>query len=160
MYMTENHPERMISAVGVKLIKSFEQLRLWPYQDMAGNWTIGYGHLIRSNEHFIVINQAQADQLFSVDVSVAVHAVCNLVRVPLSQNQFDALCSFVFNVGTRNFQYSTLLSKLNFGDYAGAAQQFRQWDKVTVDGVLVPSTGLLRRRQAEEQLFLWQQQAA
>jgi lysozyme len=86
--------------------------------------------------------------------------VNSLVKVPLSQNQFDALCSFVFNVGTRNFEYSTLLQKLNVGNYAGAAEQFKQWDKVTLDGQLVPSTGLLRRRQLEEQLFLSKQQAA
>jgi lysozyme len=160
MYMTENVPQRTISAAGINFIKGFEQLRLWPYQDIAGNWTIGYGHLIRSNEHFVVITQAQANHLLSIDLAFAVHTVNSMVIAPLTQDQFDALCSFVFNVGARSFEYSTLLSKLNHGDYAGAAAQFRQWDKVTVEGVLMPSTGLLRRRQAEEQLFLSQKQAA
>jgi lysozyme len=160
MRMSENLPQRIIGIAGIKLIKGFEQLRLWPYQDAAGNWTIGFGHLIRSNEHFIVITQAQADHLLAADLSLAARAVNTYVKAPLTQDQFDALCSFVFNVGARNFEYSTLLRKLNLGDYVGAAQQFIQWDKVSVDGVLQPSEGLLRRRQAEENLFLSQQQAA
>jgi lysozyme len=151
--MAENGPVRVIGDNGIKLIKSFEQLRLWPYQDIAGNWTIGYGHLIRHNEHFIAITPAQAEHLLANDLAFASHAVNSLVKVELTQDQFDALCSFVFNVGAGSCQYSTLLRVLNRGDYVAAAQQFIHWDKVVVDGILVPSDGLLRRRQSEEQLF-------
>jgi lysozyme len=153
-------PQRRIGNAGLKLIKSFEQLRLWPYQDIAGNWTIGYGHLMRPNEHYIVITQQQADNLLVQDLLAAEIAVSSYVRVPLTQDQFDALCSFVFNIGARNFEYSTLLRKLNLWDYEGASEQFVHWDKIFIDGALLPVDGLKRRREAEEQLFLSQQQAA
>jgi lysozyme len=133
---------------GNALIKSFEKCRLEAYQDEGGVWTIGWGHTPASPGQ--TCTQAQADAWFLIDVAWAVGIVNALIRVPLTQNEFDALVSFVFNVGAGNFRSSTLRRKLNDGDYAGAAEQFLVWDHV--DGAV--SDGLKVRREAERALFL------
>lgn len=139
-----------LSENGLKLIESFEGLRLEVYNDAAGLPTIGYGHLITVGEDFsggITLEQAQ--ELLSKDTAVAQEAVNTYVTVPLTQNQFDALCSFVYNVGTNAFKESTLLKLLNKKSYYTAWEEFVKWDKA--GGKVVE--GLLRRRQAEAALF-------
>jgi len=76
------------------------------------------------------------------------------VKVALTQNQFDALVSFVYNLGVEAFRTSTLLRKLNNADYRGAAAEFKRWKNATVNGKLTELAGLVRRRKSEEQLFL------
>jgi len=138
------------------LIEGFEGLSLVPYQDTAGNWTIGYGHLIKPTDPYYPygpvkeITQAQADALLQADMQPALDAVEEYVTVPLTQNQKDALTDFVYNVGVGNFQSSTLLSLLNQGDYTGAAAEFSKW--IFAGGVVAP--GLEARRAAEAVLFL------
>ncbi len=75
------------------------------------------------------------------------------IKVPLTQNQCDALCSLVFNIGATAFAASTLLKKLNFGDYSGAAAEFIKWNKATVNDKKIPLLGLIKRRQVEKALF-------
>jgi lysozyme len=137
-----------ISDNGLKLIKYFEGTRLVAYQDVKGIWTIGTGHTadVRPN---MVITDDQAMAYLRQDVQWAEQVVNREVTVDLNQNQFDALVCFVFNVGSGNFCKSTLLRKLNSGDYDGASEQFLAWDKA--GGVVV--SGLLRRRTAEQDLF-------
>ena len=93
--------------------------------------------------------QAECDAEFVNDMAIFVAAVNNLVNVPVNQDQFDALVSFAFNVGANNLRNSTLLKKLNAGDFAGAAQEFQRWNKAK--GKVLP--GLTRRRACEALLF-------
>ncbi|POT54650.1 lysozyme [Citrobacter amalonaticus] len=134
---------------GLNIIKHFEGLRLQAYKCPANIWTIGYGHTasVLPND---VITREQAITLLRKDVEESERAVKHYVHVPLTQNQFDALVSFVFNLGGGNFSTSTLLKKLNAGDYNGAASEFGRW--VNVGGK--PQPGLVRRREAESELFL------
>jgi len=134
---------------GRNLIESFEGLRLTSYQDQKGVWTIGYGHTadVWPDQ---TITQEQADDFLGVDLHHAETAVMGLVKVPLNQNQFDALVSFVYNIGAGAFAKSTLLSLLNQGATAGAAAQFSVWDNINH----VPDAGLLKRRVAERELFV------
>ena len=134
---------------GLNLIKEFEGLRLQAYKCPADRWTIGYGHTadVSAND---VITEAQAVSLLCQDVAECERAVNQYVHVPLTQNQFDTLVSFVFNLGVGNFRHSTLLKKLNAGDDDGAAQEFGRW--IHVGGKALP--GLVRRREAERALFL------
>ncbi len=137
-----------LSQNGVDLIKSFEGLRLNSYQDSAGVWTIGYGHTAGVGPGQ-TITREQAESLLRQDVQWAQDAVRDNVDVPITQNQFDALVSFTFNVGAGAFGSSTLLSKLNGGDYAGAQQEFGRW--VHAGGQRLE--GLVRRRGDEAALF-------
>lgn len=134
---------------GIALIQSFESCSLTAYQDQRGVWTIGWGHAI-GVVAYQTCTQADADAWFILDTQTAVNAVNRTTDVPLSQNQFDALCSLCFNIGQGNFGSSTLLKDLNAGNTAGAAAQFLVWNRVNG----VPNAGLIRRRAAEQALFL------
>lgn len=139
-----------ISQTGLDKIKRHEGLRLYPYKDEAGHWTIGYGHKLLPGEWYDKINEQQAEDLLRQDLAIAESAVNDLVKVPLSQNQYDALVSFVYNVGVNAFRESTLLRKLNAGDYTGAAAEFPRWKYA---GGKVSSI-LVRRRAREQDLFV------
>lgn len=138
----------VLGMAGVKLIHSFEQCRLAAYQDQKGVWTIGWGHTAGVKEGD-TCSQTQADSWFLDDTHGASLEVIRTIDVPITQNQFDALVSFVFNVGSGNWSTSTLRRLVN-GSSAEAAQEFLKWDHVNG----APNAGLLRRRQAEQALFL------
>ena len=137
---------------GVQLICQFEGLKLERYRDAVGLWTIGYGHLIlkEETEKLSKITTGEAKQLLRKDLKRTEDGVKKLLSHPATQNQFDALVSFAFNVGVGNLKKSTLLKKLNAGDIQGAALQFKSWNKA--GGKIL--TGLTRRREAEMKLFL------
>jgi lysozyme len=136
-------------AAGLALTKSFEGLELSAYPDQGGVWTIGYGHTGPGVHAGLVITQDQADTFLESDVAGAVTAVNRMVTAKINQNQFDALVDFTFNLGCANLSQSTLLRYVNAGEFGLAAAQFLLWDHVC--GRVVP--GLLRRRQAEMELF-------
>lgn len=139
------------SAKGRALIESFEGLCLHVYYDIDGNPTIGYGHKLLPGESYPNgITEPKADQLLDSDLVRTEDGVNSLVRVPLTQGQFDALVDFAYNLGIGSLAESTLLRLLNQGNYAGAADQFTRWDYAG-DEV---SPGLLRRREAEREMFL------
>jgi lysozyme len=138
------------SQKGLALTAQFEGLRLTAYQDSVGVWTIGYGHTGADVHPSLSITQQQASDLLLKDVASAVAAVNRFVRVPLTQNQFDALVDFVFNLGAGTFSTSTLLRELNNGNFAAAAAQFPLW--VHAKHEILP--GLVTRRKAEQALFL------
>lgn len=140
---------RTLSPTGLALIQLSEGLRLTAYRDAAGVWTIGYGST-RGVKGGMKITQEQAEQRLLADVAQAEAVVNRRVTVSLSQHQFDALVSFVFNVGGGAFCKSTLLEKLNLADYAGAANELSRW--VKANGRVLP--GLVKRRAAERALFL------
>ena len=136
------------SGAGLTLTEQSEGLRLTAYQDSGGICTCGYGHTKGVSPGTVCSPELAAEWL-AADTQSAVNAVNQLVTVPLTQGEFDALVDFVFNLGATQFSKSTLLDVLNTGDYAAAALQFARW--VSCDGK--PLAGLLRRRQAETKEF-------
>jgi len=138
-----------LSFKGYAHIKFWEGFRATRYLDSAGKATIGYGHLITAFEDYDTITADEADTLLIQDVSAAEAAVNKLVTRQINQNQFDALVSFVFNVGRGAFARSTLLKKVNAGDMAGAKAQFGLW--VKAGGKTI--AGLVNRRTGDANLF-------
>lgn len=139
---------------GIALIKEFEGCKLTAYQDSVGVWTIGYGwtqpvdgKTIRAG---MTIKQETAERLLKTGLVSYESDVSRLVKVGLTQGQFDALVAFTYNLGARSLSTSTLLRKLNAGDYTGAAAEFMSWNKAGGKAL----KGLTRRREAERALFL------
>ena len=138
-----------ISQNGINLIKQFEGLRLEAYQCAAGVWTIGFGHTsgVKQGDK---ITFGQAEDFLRSDLEKFENAINNLVTAELNQNQFDAMISFVFNIGINAFKKSTMLKFLNNNSFPLAAGQFDRWIK-SKGKVL---EGLVKRRKAEKELFL------
>ena len=134
---------------GVALIKLYEGCKLTAYRCPAGVWTIGYGHTTAAGEPTVVegmkITAVEATNILKRDLKKFEQGVDESVTVPLSQNQFDALVSFAFNVGLGALRKSTLLRKLNAGDYAAVPAELMKWTKA--GGKELP--GLVKRRRAE-----------
>lgn len=137
------------SQAGIDLTKDFEGCRLKAYQDQKKVWTIGYGHT-KGVKQGMTCTQEQAEEWLREDVGEAEATVARLVKVPITQNQYDALVDFCFNLGTKNFYISTLRKLLNKSDYQGCANEFEKWN--LVDGLV--NAGIIRRRKAEKALFL------
>jgi lysozyme len=141
-----------ISEQGLALIRRFEGFSAQAYRCPAGVMTIGYGHTISAGEHFPAagLSVDEAEILLKKDVEATEQAICRLVDAALNQQQFDALVSFVFNIGIGAFRRSTLLRWLNKGEKLAAAAQFERW--VFAGNKKLP--GLVTRRNAERELFL------
>lgn len=142
------------SNIGLEHIKSYEKCILKPYKCSAGKATIGWGNTfyldgrrVKITDH--PITQAKADALFLAWVGRFETAINKFASVPLQQCMFDALVSLVYNIGIEAFKESTLLRKLNAGDYLGAADEFLKWNKVKG----VTSDGLKSRRAKEAAMF-------
>ena len=143
-----------ISQNGLNMIKGFEGLKLSPYLDSIGKPTTGYGTISYPDGTPVTmdddpITEAQAEQYLMFQVNQKTSSINNMFAVPVNQNQFDALCSFAYNLGTGALHGSTLLRLVNQGDFANAANEFPKWDRA--GGQVV--AGLTRRRLAEQQLF-------
>ena len=135
-----------LSAAGVELLKRSEGFRGRTYLDVNGFPTIGYGHRLLHPESFSDgIEEAQAAEILASDVRDAEQAVERLVRVPLTQGQFDALVDFCFNLGAGRLASSTLLKVLNGGRYEEAGEQLLRWDVAGGE----ENAGLKKRREAE-----------
>jgi lysozyme len=137
------------SAQGRKLIEDAEDCKLQAYLCPAGVPTIGIGHT-KGVRLGMSCTREQADQWLAEDLQSAESDIARLVKVPLTQGQFDALASFIFNMGGDKFAHSTLLKMLNDGRVFAAASQFKLWTHS--NGVELP--GLVKRRNAESELFL------
>jgi lysozyme len=139
---------------GINLISSFEGCELKAYLCPAKVWTIGFGTTVYPNGVKVKKGDSctleQAKQFKAHDLKRFEKTVNDLVKVPLTQNQFDALVSLTYNIGTGAFEKSTLLKKLNTGDYQGAADQFTVWNK----GGGKVLQGLVNRRAKEKEVFL------
>jgi lysozyme len=136
------------SEAGIDLIKSFEGCRTVAYQDVVGVWTIGYGHTIDVKEG-MRITQHQCDVMLEVDIETYENYVNEQVDVSLTQNQFDALVSWVYNLGPTNLRNSTMLKVLNAGKYEEVPYQMKRWNRA--GGKVLK--GLVVRREAEAELF-------
>ena len=148
-------PESMsVSNKGVDLICEFEGKRLAAYDDGVGVWTIGFGTIKYPNGVRVkkgdTCTLEQAKEYMRHDLIEFEYTVNSSVKVPLNQNQFDALVSLAYNIGSSAFKSSTLVKKLNTGDYQGAADQFNVW--VNAGGKRMQ--GLVNRRDKEKLLFL------
>jgi lysozyme len=177
-----NNPHA-IGLPGLGIIRLYEQLRLTAYLCPSNKLTIGWGHVlipkwdaslfgttpenlkrliaecrqlryVTAEARQLRISPTKADDLLERDTSQTALFLRSVTPVALNQNQFDALCSFVFNVGQGRYSESTLRKKLHAGDYAGAADQFERWIYGTVNGEKVVLPGLVARRKAERALFL------
>jgi GH24 family phage-related lysozyme (muramidase) len=138
-----------IATAGLELIKAFESCRLKAYMPTPDDVpTIGWGHT-KGVQMGDTCTQEEADAWLLEDVAGFEDAVRSSVRVPITQNQFDALVSLAYNIGAGAFRSSTLLRKLNAGDHEGAARELPRWDKQAGK----PLAGLTRRRAAERALF-------
>lgn len=136
------------------LLRELEGFSATPYADAKGT-SIGYGHQLQPGETFSYVTIDQAEALLASDMQSAAAAVANLVAVPLTENQRAALVSFAYNVGAGAFAGSTLLKKLNAGDYAGAAGEFGRWVySTTPAGEKVRLPALEARRETERNTFL------
>jgi lysozyme len=150
-----------LSNNGLKIIKNFEGLCLSAYRDAVGVWTIGYGSTHYHDGKQVkpgdqLASEAQADALLANTLGQYEDAVKRFVKVPLSQNQFDALVSFTHNAGTGALEESTLLVKLNEKNYNEAATHFLAWDKIidSATGKKIICETLAERRRKERRLFL------
>jgi lysozyme len=135
---------RTISDAGKKFIEREEGLRLQAYKDTKGIWTIGYGST-SGVQPGMIITQQQAEEMLEQDLLTAENAVNKYVKVAMNDNEFTALVSFTFNLGSGNFQKSTLLRCLNMGNRADAGEEFLKWDR---------NDPVHARRQRERVLFL------
>lgn len=133
---------------GTEILKYFEGCKLTAYQDSVGVWTIGYGHT-KGVFDGMTITQEEAEQMLLTELEEYEGYIENMVTVPLTQNQFDALVVWIYNLGPTNFKNSTLLKELNAGNYNAAGQEITRWNKA--GGKVL--AGLVKRREAEAELF-------
>ena len=153
IHFTNNytHLEEDIMAIAestLSFITKEEGFKNTAYKDSKGLLTIGVGHLIKADEQHLntaTLTDEQVKELLKSDLKWCSEAVETSVKVPLTQNQFDALYSLCFNIGETNFKKSTVVRKLNEGDYQGAADAILMWNKPAV---------LQKRRERERALFL------
>lgn len=146
-------PRHRVSRNAIELIKRFEGYRRKAAQLPDGRWTIGYGHTLTAREG-AEVSEEDAEALLIYDLIGVAHAVNENTLVPLAQNQFDALCSFAFNLGIDNFRTSQVLARLNAGETLQAACAMELWRKVEFNGRRIVLDALVRRRSAEKTLFL------
>jgi lysozyme len=145
----------MINNEGLELIEVFEGFSSKPYKDVAGIWTVGFGSIRGLDNKRVTskhrrITKKEAVKLMERDLRTTESKIASLVKVPVTENQFAALCSFIYNVGSGAFQRSTARMKLNRGNYEGCADEFLRWKYAGKKAI----PGLLRRRKAERELFL------
>lgn len=146
---------RKVNSAGIKLVQTFEGLKLEAYTCPAGIWTIGYGHTkgVKKGDK---ITDAEAEKILAQDLAQCGEQIEKCVNVPLNDNQFAALASFVFNVGIGSLTASSLLRRLNHGDYDCVPSELCKWVKASnpKTGKKVTLPGLVKRRAAEGQLWL------
>jgi len=151
LYVADCLMTRQVNKAGLDLIKSFEGLRLEAYPDPGTGgdpWTVGYGST-KGVKKGMKITVQEAEQRLIMDLQDACKAVERYVTIPLNDNQFAALVSFTFNVGAGNLAVSTLLKRLNEGEYGSVPMQLMRWNRAA--GKIL--NGLTRRRTAEGDLF-------
>ncbi|MBI1199727.1 MAG: glycoside hydrolase family protein [Phenylobacterium sp.] len=142
-----------VSRAAIELIKRFEGYRRDAAQLPDGRWTIGYGHTLTAREG-AEVSESDAEALLLYDLISIAHGVNECVFAPTTQNQFDALCSFAFNVGLDNFRRSQVIKRLNAGSPVQAACAMELWRKADFEGERIVVDALVRRRAAEKALFL------
>lgn len=148
----ESGADLAINEAGLDIIRESEGLRLEAYR-AGGQWLIGYGHS-RTAREGMTITEAEADALLRSDVADSERAVRRTVKVPVNRNQFSAMVSLAYNLGAGGFSRSSVVERINAGDYAGAADAFLSHDRARIDGELRRAPHLTERRKKERALFL------
>ena len=141
---------------GLEFIAKWEGCVLKPYKDIAGLRTIGIGHLIKPGENFpdgVAITKEQALELLAQDVKLCEDSIKKNIKVPLEQNQFDALVSFGFNCGIGVYSSSDACKSLNAGNYEAVPEKLLLWSTVKINGKMQINQGLYNRRKSEGELF-------
>ncbi len=146
-------PRHQVSRAAIDLIKRFEGYRRKAAQLADGRWTIGYGHTLTAREG-AEVSEGDAEALLLYDLIAVAHLVNEQVYTPLTQNQFDALSAFAFNIGADNFRRSSVLRRINEGNMLQAACAMEMWRKADFEGERIVIDALVRRRAAEKTLFL------
>ncbi|HPA37945.1 MAG TPA: glycoside hydrolase family protein [Phenylobacterium sp.] len=146
-------PRHQISRAAIDLIKRFEGYRKKSARLPDGRWTIGYGHTLTAREG-VEVTEQDAEALLMYDLIAVAHSVNEWTFTPLTQNQFDALCAFAFNIGVDNFRRSSVLRRVNEGQLLQAACAMELWRKADFEGERIVIDALVRRRSAEKTLFL------
>lgn len=147
-----------VSQRGILFISSFEGFSAKPYLCPANIPTIGFGNTFYLDGRKVSLKDEAISRTEALELLKGViekhFNINSFVKIKINQNQFDALSSFAFNVGLGAFKSSTLVKKLNSGDFAGASLEFEKWNKITVDGEKKELAGLSRRRKEEKEMFL------
>lgn len=146
-------PRYQVSKAAIELIKSFEGFRNTAGRLADGRWTIGYGHTLSTREG-AEVSQADAEALLIYDLIDVAETINTLTFTPLSQNQFDALCAFVYNIGVEAFRGSDVLKHINEGRMLQAACAMELWRRAEFQGSSLIIDAIVRRRAAEKTLFL------
>ncbi len=144
---------QQVSKAAIELIKTFEGYRPKAAQLADGRWTIGYGHTLTAREG-AEVSTSDAEALLLYDLIAVAHAVNEHVYTPLTQNQFDGLTCFAFNIGVENFRRSMVLRRVNEGNLIQAAYAMEMWRRADFEGERIVIDALVRRRSAEKTLFL------
>jgi len=146
-------PRHQVSRAAIELIKRLEGYRRKAAKAPNGRWTIGYGHTLTAREG-VQVSEADAEALLIYDLIAVAHEINERAFTPLTQNEFDALVSFVFNIGVEAFRGSAVLRRLNAGQRLQAACAMELWRRAEVEGESLVVDALVRRRAAEKALFL------
>jgi lysozyme len=140
---------RDIPIIAIDFVKRFEGCKLTRYIDACGFPTIGIGHLCHNGDNLFEITEEEAEGLLHTDLQIAGQGITRLIDIPLNDNQYTALISFVYNLGSGILQASTLRKVINRGDFEDVPEQFERW----IYGGARKLPGLIARRKAEAQLF-------
>ena len=146
-------PRHRVSRAAIELITRFEGYRRKAAQLPDGRWMLGYGHTLTAREG-AEVSEEDAEALLLYDLIGVAHAVNEWTYAPLTQNQFDALCAFTFNIGAENFRRSSVLKRINEGALIQAACAMELWRKAEFEGERIVIDALVRRRAQEKALFL------
>jgi len=146
-------PRQKVSRAALDLVERFEGYRRSAALLDDGRWTIGYGHT-KSARQGLEVSEDDAEALLLYDLLEIAAAINDWVFTPLTQNQFDALAAFTFNIGLENFRRSSVLRRLNEGQLLQAACAMEMWRRANFEGEVILIDALVRRRSAEKALFL------
>lgn len=143
----------VLPTAAIELVREAEPLTLEPVRHVSGGWVIGYGH-VSPERPLRALTREEAEGLLREDLAVAEGAVRRSIQAPLNDNEYAALVEFALSIGPENFEFTLVAALVNAEDREAAADAFLLWNKVRIDGALVPDADLAARRRRTKALFL------